>query len=140
MLEKIYFYLDLGNLVVTNTPPEEIEYCTYTEALRHSCWLGSCGFNQHQFRDDFHVLCNKVLRWLVENYGEKFEVLYRGSRSDRLDSEYKILFGSTDEDVAAHYGPVKIYRNVKGFKHTSLLKSVKTDDYTESDEEVIFFP
>jgi hypothetical protein len=68
----------------------------------------------------------------------------RGVRSQRSDKDSLILFGTTDREVAKFYakdGKIKVYRNIKGLKTMSTVKSVKTDDWADQgDEEIIFFP
>jgi hypothetical protein len=82
-----------------------------------------------------------VLRIAVKKYGQRFDLIYRGVRSNRPDCEYKIMFGSTDIKVASFYGTIKEYRNIFGLRTTSTIaKSVVTNDYDKIDEEIIFFP
>ena len=50
------------------------------------------------------------------------------------------MFGTTDKEVAKSYGNIKVYENIKGLRTVSTMKSVKTGDWSDTDEEIIFFP
>lgn len=113
--------------------------CTIAEAISFVQRLGCAGRSQHIVKNEYHKNCLAVLKMAVEKYGETFPVLLRGTRSNRPDAEHKILFGTTDRNVAEFYGDVKEYRNIKGLRTKSLVLSVVTDSYAQSDEEIIFF-
>jgi glycine cleavage system pyridoxal-binding protein P len=114
--------------------------CTIGEAVSFVQRLGCAGRSQHIIKDNYHATALAVLRMAVEQYGEDFPELLRGTRSNRSDSDHKILFGTTDRAVAEQYGIVRAYRNVRGLRTSSLVLSVVTDDYGQQDEEIIFFP
>lgn len=142
------FYLDGEVLKVTHAVsevPEEIEdWASVGEAVSYVQHLGCAGFSQHKIKSDYHKLCLAVLKWAVENIGEVFPEVLRGVRSQRSEQESLILFGTTDKEVAKFYakdGNIKAYKNVKGLKTMSTMKSVKNDDWADQgDEEIIFFP
>lgn len=113
--------------------------CKISEAVGFVQKLGCAGRSQHVVSSEYHRCCLAVLRMAVEKYGETFPVLLRGTRSSRPDAEHQILFGTTDKTVAEFYGQVREYRNIKGLRTRSVALSVATDDYSQCDEEVIFF-
>lgn len=144
-----YFYFEAKSLRVVNTcseVPEEVKQFTkLTDAVSYVQHLGCAGFSQHKIRNEFHKLNLLALRWAVENIGEVFPEVLRGVRSQRSEQESLILFGTTDKEVAEFYakdGNIKVYKNVKGLKTISTMKSVKNDDWADNqgDEEIIFFP
>lgn len=139
-----YFFDDNSNLV--GLPSKEVpdkyfeDACTIQHAVSYVQKLGCCGMSQHVIRSTYHKTVLAVLKMAVDEYGEVFPTLYRGVRNDNYsDSDHLILFGSTDFSVAENYGKVVEYSNIKGLRTTSWAKSVVTDSYEESDEEVIFF-
>lgn len=143
--EFSYFYIENDHLMMVDScseVPEKIEdFCKLHEAFAYVQKIGCCGWSQHRIRNNFHHLSLTVLRWAVQNLGEAYPKVYRGTRSERPDSEHLILFGTRNLAVAKFYGNnVKVYENVRGIISLSQAKSVLTDDYTESDEEIIFFP
>lgn len=145
--EFCYFYIEsnIVHMVVNSYElPEEdnLECCTVNEAIAFAQFLGCWNKPQHIVTTNYHRLCLTALRWAVQNDpGETFPVVYRGVRSDRPDSEYKILFGSPDPKVAQFYGKVREYHNVRGLRANSYAaKSVVTGDYSQVDYEIIFFP
>lgn len=149
--EFSYFYFDKGadtkgSLKIVDKcsqVPDEIEdFCKLDDAIALVQKLGCCGICQHQIKDEYHQLCLTVLAKAVDNIGETFPLVLRGVRSKRPDSDYKILFGTRDQQVAAFYGEtIKEYHNVRGVRvKCSRAKSVKTDDWDEQDDEIIFFP
>ena len=137
-----YYYFD-GNEIksgLLSSVPDEVEdYAKVHEAIGFVQHIGCTGKSQHVISSDYHRLCLEVLKIAVEKYGETFPVLLRGVRSNRPDSEHKILFGTTDRQVAGFYGEVREYRNIKGLRTNSAMKSVKTNNMSDMDEEVIFF-
>jgi hypothetical protein len=143
-----YFYFENENLKIANfcsEVPEDVEEFTkLSDAVSYVQHLGCAGFSQHKIRNKYHELNLLALRWAVENIGETFPELLRGVRSQRSEQESLILFGTTDREVAEFYakdGNVKVYKNIKGLRTTSTMKSVKTDDWADQgDEEIIFFP
>lgn len=100
---------------------------------------GCIGRSLHRTGDDWHETVLAILEMAVDKYGETFDILYRGTHSDRPDSDHRILFATTDKNVAEFYGSVKQYRTVKGLRTKSMKLSVVTGDYTQCDDEVIFF-
>lgn len=145
--EFSYFYFEDNILKIADScsevpDGEGVEFCKLGDAIHHIQHRGCCGRSQHIIQSDYHRLCLEVLRWAVKNRGELFPLVYRGYRSSRPDSEYKILFGSRDKEVAAFYGPtIKEYRNIRGIlAKSSIAKSVKTNSWHETDDEIIFFP
>jgi NAD-dependent SIR2 family protein deacetylase len=141
---KHYYYSEAGNLVYTKSVsevPEDLNYASNGDAVRYVQKLGCCGLSQHTIRGEYHQLCLDVLRSAVEEYGEVFPSVLRGVRSERNECDSLILFGTTSREVAEFYGSKEIreYRNVLGLR-TLAAKSVVTDDYSQVDEEIIFFP
>ncbi|NCJ06676.1 hypothetical protein GS597_09185 [Synechococcales cyanobacterium C] len=139
------FWMESGVLQSADTAsqvPDEVwdKACTISEAVSFVQRLGCAGRSQHVVGSDYHETVLAVLRFAVECYGEEFPELLRGARSERPDAECKILFGSTDRAVAEQYGPVRSYRNVRGLRTASLVLSVVMGDYSQADEEIIFFP
>lgn len=142
------FYFDGDNLKTAQSVsevPEEVEdWVSIGEAVSYVQHLGCAGFSQHRIKSDYHKLCLAVLRLSVEKFGEVFPEVLRGVRSNRPEQESLILFGTTDREVANFYakdGNIKVYKNIKGLRTNSTMKSVKTDDWADQgDEEIIFFP
>ena len=142
------FYLDKNEVLKTaqavSEVPEDVEdWTSVSDAVSYVQHLGCAGFSQHKIKSDYHKLCLAVLRWAVENIGEVFPEVLRGVRSQRSDQDSLILFGTTDKKVAEFYAKdgIKVYRNIKGLRIMSTMKSVKTDDWADQgDEEIIFFP
>ncbi len=143
-----YFYFENDNLrIVDNCSeiPEDVkEFTKLSDAVSYVQHLGCAGFSQHKIRNEYHKLNFLSLRWAVGNIGETFPEVLRGVRSQRSDQESLILFGTTDREVAEFYakdGNIKVYKNIKGLRTASTMKSVKTDDWADQgDEEIIFFP
>jgi hypothetical protein len=139
------FWLEDDALQWAKSPdgvPDEVwdTAATIYEAITFVQRLGCGSASQHLIKSKYHETCLAVLRMAVREYGEVFPVLLRGTRSSRPDSEHRILFGTTNPDVASFYGEIREYRNIKGLRTRSLLLSVVTDDYSQQDEEIIFFP
>lgn len=139
------FWLESGVLQsaanAAGVPDECFEdACTISEAVSFVQRLGCAGRSQHIVKDGYHATVLAVLKMAVEQYGEDFPELLRGTRSDRSDADHKILFGTTDRAVAEQYGTIRNYRNARGLRTTSLVLSVVSDDYSQQDEEIIFFP
>ena len=142
-----YFYFENDNLRIVDAcseVPEDVEeFAKLSDAVSYVQHLGCAGFSQHKIRNEYHKLNLLALRWAVENIGEVFPEVLRGVRSQRSDQDSQILFGTTDKEVAEFYakdGNVKVYKNIKGLRTMSTMKSAKTDDWAEGDEEIIFFP
>lgn len=139
-----YFYFENGKLQVVNAcseVPEDVDdFAKVDDAVSYVQQIGCMGFSQHKIKSEYHKLCLAVLRWAVDNLGEVFPEVLRGVRSDRPDSDYLIMFGTTDKEVAKSYGNIKVYENIKGLRTVSTMKSVKTGDWSATDEEIIFFP
>ncbi|MBW4677681.1 MAG: hypothetical protein KME52_27880 [Desmonostoc geniculatum HA4340-LM1] len=141
-----YFYKEGSCLHIVqgcSAVPENVEeFCKLEDAIGHVQWLGCARQSQHVIRNEYHALVLEVLAWSIENQGELFPEIYRGVRSLRPDTEYKILFGTRDIEVAKFYGDtIKTYANIRGIKvRISTAKSVKTDSWDETDDEIIFFP
>lgn len=139
-----YYYGKDGELKTAPTPmsvPEEIEdYANANDAVSLVQKLGCIGRSHHSISSEYHRLCLDVLKIAVEKHGEVFPMLLRGTRSDRPDTDHKILFGTTNKEVAQFYGEIREYQNIRGLKTRSTMKSVISDDLTEMDEEIIFFP
>lgn len=144
--EFTYFYFKDGKLErvgsLYQVPEEEgVAFCKLADAIGYVQKLGCCGMSQHKIRNEYHHLCLEVLRWYVDNFGETFPLIFRGVRNERPDSEHLILFGTRDIEVAKFYGStIKKYTNIKGLRTASYVKSVKTEDWSEADDEIIFFP
>jgi len=139
------FWLESGVLqsaAKASAVPDEVwdTACTIGEAVSFVHRLGCAGRSQHIIKDGYHSTVLAVLRMAVEQYGEDFPELLRGTRSDRPDAEHKILFGTTDRAVAEQYGNPRTYHNVRGLRTSSLMLSVVSEDYGQQDEEIIFFP
>ena len=139
------FWIENGALQWVTTPsavPDEFwdDACTIAEAISFVQRLGCSGQSQHKIKSAYHATCLAVLQMAVQEYGEIFPVLLRGARSARPDAEHKILFGTTNPAVAEFYGDIREYRNVRGLRTKSLVLSVVTADYSQADEEIIFFP
>lgn len=138
------YWLEGGSLM-SATKASEVpghawnDACTIFEAISFVQRLGCSGRSQHIVKDGYHATCLAVLKMAVERYGQDFPVLLRGTRSARPDSEHKILFGTTDRAVAEFYGTVREYRNIRGLRTSSMVLSVVSDDYSRTDEEIIFF-
>ena len=138
------FWMEGDQLMSANKAsqvPDEVfdDACTISEAVSFVQRLGCVGRSQHVVKSAYHATVLAVLRFAVQQYGEDFPELLRGTRSDRPAAEHKILFGTTDYAVAEQYGTVRTYRNVRGLRTTSLVLSVVSDDYAQQDEEIIFF-
>ena len=119
--------------------PEEIEnYFSILEAIRYLQKLGCWGKSLHS-EDPEVSLARQVLKIAVEKYGEVVEV-FRGHHGE-FCGECKILYGATDRNVAAFYGPIIESRIVKGLRTLSTAESVvNPEDVSAMDEEIIFFP
>jgi len=147
-----YYYKESGEIATAPSAmsiPEEIEvFAKLSDAVRFVQKLGCVGTSQHIIKEgekgEFHRLCLEVLKRNVREIGEVFSLVLRGVRpSSYPDAEHKILFGSTDRKVAEFYGEIREYRNIKGLKVFSLMRSVNYEengDESEMDEEIIFFP
>jgi len=139
-----YYYYSGTSLVAASLDavPMDIEdYATIGDAVSYVVKLGCAGFSQHVIKSPFHTLCLAVLRAAVEKYGTVVPEILRGVRDDRAEADHKILFGTTELEVAQQYGRVKVYRNVKGLVYRAYSAvSVQTGDYDKVDEEIIFFP
>lgn len=143
-LEDItYYYLTDGQLKGTTALEVPDEYfddcCTASEAVRFVQQLGCQGRSQHIIHSKFHRCALAVLRMAVERYGEVFPRVLRGCSGNLPIEKHLILFGSLDRRVAEFYGEVQEFKNIRGLRVNSQAKSVLTDDYTVSDEEIIFF-
>ena len=142
--DRFYFDAD-GNLVCSETIsaiPEEVEvFWTVSEAARYMQQLGCWGKSLHVVKKEEHALALAVLRYAVEKQGEVFPIIYRGERNcgGFALEDHKILYGSTDFDIASAYGDVQVFRDVKAIKTKSLAMSIKDDGF-DCDEEIIFFP
>lgn len=139
--EFSYFWFDSnGDLMITDLDkvPHDVDFLNLYQAHRQ-IHLASMQGNYHKSPKSLTLLAIAALRWAVSNHGEYFPMLYRGVRSSRPDSEYSILFATPDKEVAKFYGDVREYKNIKGIKFNSLLKSVVTEDYDHIDVEVVFF-
>lgn len=138
-----YYYFDqeeLRSAPSAMSVPEYVEdFANIHDAVGYVQKLGCLGQSQHVVKNEFHQLCLKVLKVAVNQYGETFPVLLRGTQSDRPDSDHKILFGTTNTKVAAFYGDIREYRNVRGLRTRSIAESVVSDGLEEMDEEIIFF-
>lgn len=146
-VEFNYFYFEGDTLKIvgrcSELPEDEnLEFCKLDNAISYVQKLGCAGISQHSIRGEYHHLCLTVLRWAVDNLGETFPTILRGVRSERPDSDYKILFGTRDPEVAKFYGnKIKTYTNVRGLQAKAFTtKSVKSGDWGETDDEIIFFP
>ena len=111
-----------------------------SEAVGYVQKLGCLGKSQHIVHNEEHRTALAFLRMAVEKYGEVFPVVLRGCSGSLPLDQHLILFGTTDPDIAAFYGEVKEFHNIKGLRTSSFMQSVKSDDLTEMDEEIIFFP
>jgi hypothetical protein len=140
--EFSYFWFKDGDLMITDLDevPPDVDFLNLYYAHRQ-IRLASMQGNYHQNPKPSTLLAIAALRWAVANHGEIFPLLYRGVRSSRPDSEYSVLFATPDIGVAKFYGDVKVkeYKNIKGIKFNSHLKSVVTEDYDHIDVEVVFF-
>ena len=83
-----------------------------------------------------------IIKIAIEKYGETLTV-YRGRKPEMAlpIAKHKVLFGSPNRAIAAWYGEVTEYRNVKALRYYSKKVSVIDPDNADAmDEEVIFFP
>ena len=138
------FYFNGDTLILSeliNVPDEIESFWTVYEASAYLQSLGCRGQSLHVVKSDDHVLAISVLRWAVTHLGKIYPVIYRGTRNcgDFELKDHKILFGSTNINVAREYGEIEIFNNVRAFKTRSTAKSI-IDDSFEQDEEIIFFP
>lgn len=133
---------DLVSFESASAVPDELwdDACTISEAVSHVQRIGCSGRCQHTIRNNYHATVLAVLQMAVKEYGQVFDVVYRGDSSARPDSDYRIMFATRDSAVAKFYGTVQERQNVRGLLTKSLVKSVVTDDYAQCDEEIIFFP
>ena len=126
--------------------PDDIFDLTLTkhEAVDILEHLGAIGQNVHTSTKPIHLLALKIIRKCIEDHGEVFPVLYRGTSSLRPINEYKLLYGSPNIDIARFYkgpdGYIQVFRDVLGFRVSTRLKSVITNDWSQIDENVMFFP
>jgi hypothetical protein len=137
-----YFWEEAGQLKsgsLSDVPEGDIEYGTLQDAAGMLQKVGCCGSQVHTSDSPYVRFCLRVLEFCAARDGRVFETVYRGTRSSRPENEYRVLFGCADKDVAATYGAVKQYSGIKGLVLPSLAKSVLTDDYSQMDEEIIFF-
>lgn len=139
-----YFFKKDGQLVgdsLENLSDEDFDRSLkISEAVGYVQKLGCLGKSQHIIHNDEHRTALAVLRMAVEKYGEVFPVVLRGCSGSLPLEQHLILFGTTDREVAEFYGEVREFQNIKGLRTYSLMKSVKSDDLKEIDEEIIFFP
>jgi hypothetical protein len=139
-----YYYYYQGKLKIANKVsdiPEHIEeFTTITEAVSWLQRCGCAGISIHNEQRESIKLGIEVLKIAVYKYGQIFEKVYRGVRSSRPESEYKILYGSDKLEIAKKYGDVVEYKNVRGLLTNSWAKSVISEDIAEMDTEIIFFP
>lgn len=137
-----YFVGDkLKSASVSEVPDEHFDNaCTITEAISYVQKLGCLGRSQHIIHSEYHRCVLAVLKMAVKEYGEIFDVVYRGCSGTLPLNKHLILFATTDRAVAEFYGEVKEFRNIKGLRCFSSLKSVVTNNYFYDDEEIIFFP
>lgn len=135
-----YYWLAPEGLVgapLSEVPEEVEDFWSIGDAVSYVQRLGCSGMNLHT-QTPQTVL--DVLKLAVEKYGEVHQKVLRGTRSQRPLSEYKILFGTTDRKVAEFYGDVTEHLNVRGIKYAANTLSVVSGDYSQDDEEIIFFP
>ena len=84
-----------------------------------------------------------IVKIAVEKYGEILPVIYRGRNAEMTlpIAKHKVLFGSPDRAIAAWYGEVTEYHNVRALRYYSKKVSVIDPDNADAmDEEVVFFP
>jgi hypothetical protein len=84
-----------------------------------------------------------IVKIAIEKYGEILPVIYRGRNPEMTlpIAKHKVLFGSPNRAIAAWYGEVIEYRNVKALRYYSKKVSVVDPDNADAmDEEVVFFP
>lgn len=140
-----YYWLDLDGQLQSAAKPSLVpdEYfnncCQVTEAIRYVQKLGCTGKSQHTVNTEYHRCALEVLKLAVQKYGEEFETVLRGVRDNRPDTDHKILFGTTNPEVARFYGEIRKYKNIRGLLTYSISLSVTDDEYS-CDEEIIFFP
>jgi hypothetical protein len=144
-VSQFYFDGEILKVVqeVSEVPEEVEDWTSLGDAIGYVQHLGCAGFSQHKIKSEYHHLCLEVLRWAVENIGETFPEVLRGVRGNRPEQDHLILFGTTDREIAKFYakdGNIKVYKNVKGLRTVSTMKSVKTGNWADQgDEEIIFF-
>ena len=84
-----------------------------------------------------------IIKIAIEKYGEILPVIYRGRNPEMTlpIAKHKVLFGSPNRAIAAWYGEVAEYHNVKALRYYSKKVSVIDPDNVDAmDEEVVFFP
>lgn len=84
-----------------------------------------------------------IIKIAIEKYGEILPVIYRGRNPEMTlpIAKHKVLFGSPNRAIAAWYGEVTEYQNVKALRYYSKKVSVIDPDNADAmDEEVVFFP
>lgn len=139
-----YWFFEGEELMEASTlsqVPEWVEdYANIWDAVSFFQKCGCVGRSAHQVETEFHRLCLAVLEQALSRYGERLQV-FRGSQSEGLPLElHELLYGATNYDVAAWYGPVSTF-DVFGLRTYSSGASVlEPGDLSSFDEEVIFFP
>ena len=128
----------MGDL--SDIPIEVEDYWTVNEAFQCIC-KNSC---LRLKRGTTYELTLKILRWYFANFAEVFPILYRGINEGNADTaEDEFIFTTPNKVIAEWYagptGTIKEYRNTKGIAFKSPLKSVLTDDWSQSDIEVLVF-
>lgn len=139
-----YYYFDNNELkiatVVSEIPEHINEWMTISDAVGYVRKIGCMGQHIHNCQKQSTKLALAVLRIAIYKYGQMFDKVYRGSKSSRPLSEYKLIFASPSREVAEFYGEVTELTNIRGLLTRSMAKSVVTDDYSQVDEEILFFP
>ena len=136
-----YWYINENNEIVEVSSlgevPEVREYGKISDAVWYFPQLSMRGKSAHTLDGAEHRLYLHIMREAVKKHGEEIQI-YRGHRGEWAIEDHKILYGSPDRSVAAHYGAIVETMNVKGLLTKSPTFSVASDD--EFDFEVIFFP
>lgn len=150
-----YFFQDgeLKSALSVADVPEDIEnFANIHEALSslqsRGCWGLSNQLDiepkiqRDRQRLEALQLDIAIIKIAIEKYGETLTV-YRGRNPEMTlpIAKHKVLFASPDRAIAAWYGEVIEYHNVKALRYYSKKVSVVDPDNADAmDEEVVFFP
>lgn len=124
---------------LSGVPESCEEYGRICDAVSFFPRLSLRGKSAHVVSSQEHALYLHIIDRAIEKHGEMIEI-YRGHRGEWAMAAHKILYGTTIESVASHYGPVVDRMTVIGLVTESPTKSVLSEDLDTFDIEVIFKP